>query len=210
MLGDILRARVRSRLDDLGINPFEAERRANLKRGYLNDLLIGKKDMLREKALPALAEALECDYEFLIGTQDAPVGAPSGLKISGIAEAGAWRAPGAAGLPTAPLPIPLDPRFDADRLQAYLVRGDHAGGLGILDGSIITILTGEQAQPRDGDVVLAKQVEANGSEEISIKVVSGKSLASRPLKGDPISVPIDDCEIIGRVISTFRVFGSSN
>ena len=52
-----LRSRVQTRLAALGINPFEADRRAGLARGYVNDLLIGKKASMRPAALGKLAEA---------------------------------------------------------------------------------------------------------------------------------------------------------
>jgi len=214
-MNDLLKGRVQARLQALGINPFEAERRAHLKRGYVNDLLIGKKTTFRAKALPALAAALECDLGFLTGTQTAPTRAGSdpalGMQLSGIAEAGAWRDPDAQSLPEARLPIVPDPRYDPARISIYLVRGDHAAGLGITDGSIVSVLSGSETY-REGDIVLAKRTAEDGMIELSIRVLStGGALSARPAKGTTIpSVPAEEVEICGLVISAIRVFGLPN
>lgn len=64
-----LRKRIRARLEALGISSYEAARRADLNRYAVYDLLIEKKETMRPKALIALAKALECDPEYLNGTQ---------------------------------------------------------------------------------------------------------------------------------------------
>lgn len=95
-----LRARIRDRLDALGMNPFEAARLIGAERTFINDLLIGKKSSIRQSAIPRVAAALDCDPEFLVGAQDAPrrtsaqtpeigpLTAIYGLPLVGIAEAG--------------------------------------------------------------------------------------------------------------------------
>ena len=198
------------RLDALGINPFEAERRAQLKRGYVNDLLIGKKSTFREKALPAIAAALECDPDFLTGRLDTPRPAapppPAGVPIAGIAEAGAWRDPSAGGDDAETLPVTPDPRFDPDKQAIFLVRGDHAGGLGISGGSVVIVLAGGGPY-RSGDVVVGRRTAGDGTVEASVRVLAAGALSARPLRGEIPPYPLDEAEIIGRVVSAIRVFG---
>lgn len=158
---NFLRTRVQARLDALGLNPFEAARRAGGERTFLNDILIGKKDTIRRAAIPRVADALDCDPEYLLGAQDVPRRAPSpspgnpgnkpekapqGIRLVGIAEAGTWRLAGRSGASPA-LPIAPDPRHPAEVQVAYLVRGDHAAGLGATDGAVVVGVTG--AQDRD-------------------------------------------------------------
>lgn len=209
---NIIKSRVRERLSALGINPFEAERRGNLKRGYINDLLIGKKNTIRAKALPAVAAALECDVGYLEGRQGIPSQgeAPaSGMILSGIAEAGAWRDPSVSVVSDTPVPILPDPRFDAALIEIYLVRGDHAAGLGISDGSIVEVLTGGSAY-RDGDVVLARRKDESGAAELSVRIIAGGALSARPAKGSIEPLSRSDAEIVGMVVSAVRVFGLPN
>lgn len=212
-MGDLLKRRVRERLDALGINPFEAERRANLKRGYVNDLLIGKKTTFREKALPALASALECELDYLTGRRDTPTGtepgsAIGGMALAGIAEAGAWRDPDAESVPATPLPVHPDPRFDSARQSIFLVRGDHAAGLRITGGSIVLVVS--DSAYRDGDVVVARRVAKDGTAETSIRVLAGGALSARPLKGEIASYPVDEAEIVGRIVRAEIIFGFPN
>lgn len=211
-MSEILRSRVNERIQALGINPFEAERRAKLKRGYVNDLLIGKKDTMREKALPALAAALECDVGYLIGAQQTPTLAPAewagSMKLSGIAEAGAWREANSTDIPEESLPISPDPRYPPEKQRVFLVRGDHAAGLRISGGSIVfTVADGGY---REGDVVVAKRNGVSGTSEISVRVVSGGALSTRPARGDANSYPLVDGEIIGRVVRAIVLFGEPN
>ncbi len=49
---NLLRERIRARLEDLDLNPFEAARRIPADRTFLNDLLIGKKETIRAKVIP--------------------------------------------------------------------------------------------------------------------------------------------------------------
>lgn len=206
-MSDLLRDRVKARLDTLNINPFEAARRAGFERGYVNDLLIGKKISMREKSLAKLADALECDPGYLLGRQAVPsrqIGS-CGIPLAGIAEANAWRRADDPGVPDTPIPISPDPRFDPERIQLYLIRGDHAGGIGATDGSVIAVLT--NAGPyRDGDVVLVERLR-DDERELSIRVISGGALSARPLRNSIPAIPLSDARIIGMVVSATRIFG---
>lgn len=215
MIGDILRSRIEQRLNDLGINAFEAERRANFKKGYVNDLLTRKpdgtwrKEALRDKALPALARALECEVDFLVGQSDRPnksgKGA-AGVELEGILEAGAWRSSSRDSWSEERIPVTLDPRFDPARQMVFLVRDDHAAGIGITSGSVV-IAVESDGPYRDGDVVIAKRWAPDAIAETTIRTVSGGALSARPAKGELPAYRIDETEIIGRVISAIRMFG---
>lgn len=209
MIGELLRSRIRQRLDELGINPFEAERRANLKRGYLNDLLIEKKSTLREKTLPSLAKALECNVDFLTGRSDQPHGkgiGEGGVEIEGILEAGAWRSVAKENWSGERIPVTLDPRFDPAKQLVFLVRDDHAAGLGVTSGSVVLVLENEGPY-RDGDIVVARRWTPEKIAETSIRVISGGALSARPAKGELPSYPLGDVEVLGSVISAIRIFG---
>jgi len=218
-MGDRLRSRVRERLDAKGLNPFEAARMAGLERSYVNDLLIGKKQTIREKKLPALASILDCDPDYLTGAQDTPRrgGGRPGMRMAGIVEAGAWRSVDApASSVGGSLPIEPDPRFPSAEQEAYRVRGDHAVGLGILDASILCIATmgGLEAvgrRLRDGDIVLVRQ--SNGRLfELTARVYEetreGVRLSARPsIEGEFADFKLPDVEIVGLVLRSIRVFG---
>lgn len=213
---NLLRDRIRERLDALDINPFEAARKIGAERTFINDLLIGKKKTIRSAALPSVAQALDCDTEYLMGAQDIPrrttpaqrpqdraLAAPQALPLAGVAEAGTWRAAPRSGPPPA-LPVAPDPRFPAAAQAAYLVRGDHAEWLGAPDGSVIVAVTG--AGYRDGDVVLirrTRQGEEGPEEEITLRRVdAGKLSLGAGTSVDPTSAGV---EILARAVSSHRV-----
>jgi phage repressor protein C with HTH and peptisase S24 domain len=54
-----LKSRVEKRLKVLNRNPFEAARIGGLERSFVNDILIGKKESVRERSLQKLATALD-------------------------------------------------------------------------------------------------------------------------------------------------------
>jgi DNA-binding Xre family transcriptional regulator len=74
-----LQARVRERLASLKINPFEAARHGGLERGFINDILNGKKKSIRGDNLWKVAAALHCTTEYLLGESERPFpGIPPG------------------------------------------------------------------------------------------------------------------------------------
>lgn len=206
---NLLRDRIRERLDALQINPFDAARLIPAERTFLNDLLIGKKKTIRASAIPRVAAALQCEPGYLMGTQErprnvAPARAPAqtpeksplardpGLPLVGIAEAGTWRLSARSGPPQR-LPVAPDPRYPAADQVAYLIRGDHAAELGAGDGSVIVALTG--ADFRDGDVVLVRRTrtsEDGPEQEITLRRIGRSDAAS--------------ADVIARALSLHKVF----
>lgn len=219
----MLKSRIQNRLEYKGLNPFEAARMAGLERSFLNDLLIGKKQTIRSKYMPAIASTLDCDQDYLIGLQDTPRKVPGGnrsghsMELVGICEAGAWRDVGYALPDLGGISIEPDQRYSLDDQECYLVRGDHAAGLGITDGSVVCIallpaINDDGRSLRSGDVVLVERQDDNNRREFSIRVVEeikeGLRLSAKPLRGEiPAITPDDNTKIVGLVLRAIRVFG---
>jgi len=196
---ETLKTRVRERLNALGLNPFEAARKAGFERSFVNDLLVGKKSTIRPGGISALADVLQCDPDYLTGLQAVPTagdGADLRMPLAGIVEAGAWREPGSD--PGLTLPAMPDPRYPVDAQETYIVRGDHAAGFGITDGS--AIVTVRMKSYRDGDVVLVRR-EKGGASELSIRMLAGGALRARPAAhlGTTAAIDATDAEIVGLV-----------
>lgn len=205
---DRLRQRVQSRLSALGINPFEADRRAGLARGYVNDLLIGKKASMRPGPLGKLAQALDCDPDFLTGLQHMPrLGQAAngvGVPIEGIIEPGVWREPGAE-LPTRLAPLGPDPRHPSDRQHWFIVRGDKLANLGILDASFVEALEGIEV--RDGEPAVIRRRRKTGEVETGVRLKIGNTWAAIGEVNIPQDFEGDEVEIVGLCVLTIRTFG---
>jgi len=126
-----LKERVEARLADLKRNPFEAARLAGLERGFVNDILAGKKRSVRGENLEKLAIGLDCDPDYLIGRQaTAKISlgdhGPGVVKVRGEVAAGIWLDAGIDGWDTydlEPSPFPPDGRFPTDAQFDLIVRG---------------------------------------------------------------------------------------
>lgn len=205
---NFMRARVQARLDALGLNPFEAARAAGLNRYIVFDLIEGKKSTIRHKAVVQLAQALDCDPEYLIGAQKYPKATPEGeapaaaegMPLAGICEEGAWRTPDAATQPQR-LPIAPDPRYPAEAQAAYLMRGDAGEPLGIRDGDVIVAVA--DTAFRDGDMIIARRSRQGGEIETTARIVRGDQLAGASDVFPPF--PISKAKRLGRVIAIHRV-----
>jgi hypothetical protein len=221
-MGDLTRNRVRERIETLGLNPIEAARIAGFERTYFHDLLNGKKHTIREKNLPAAAQALQCDADYLTGVQDEPrrAGAahgkrPTGIAMTGIVEAGAWREKDGPIVSMGPVPVDPDFRYATAEQQAYRVRGDQAAGVGIDDGMILIAVTEEGLalagrKLRTGDAVIVQR--SNGSlVETTVRVFEdtpeGVRLSAKPRQGEIATLEMGDgVEIVGLIVRAIRVF----
>lgn len=199
-----MRTRVRDRLAALGISAFEAARRVGAERTFLNDLLVGKKETIRPAAIGKVAEVLDCDPDYLIGAQATPrkpSGAAGMMPLAGVCEASAWR--DQAGVTAEVLPVAPDPRFPPERQAAYLVRGHHADELGIQDGDVLVAV--EDAQPREGDVVVARRRKETGEVELTVRLVERGELRSK--REQPSELTLASADVVGRVIVSHRIIG---
>lgn len=194
---NFLRARIRERLDTLGLNPFEAAIMAGQNRYFLSDLVSGKKQSLRQTSFPELAKVLDCDVEYLLGSQATPrrIVAGEPTEIAGIAEQDVWRPRSHA--PVGNIAIGIDPRYPAEKQAVYRVRGPHADWLGMADGDYLVTLLDKSV--RDGDVILFRRRREGREEEITVRRVDvGRARTS---VGDH---DLSEGDVIGRVIFSVR------
>ncbi|MDR1827979.1 MAG: hypothetical protein LBR29_06585 [Methylobacteriaceae bacterium] len=125
-----LRDLVEQRLRELRRNPFQAARIAGLERGFVNDILIGRKRSVRGSNLSKLAIGLDCDPNYLIGRQDSAkleyVEGPGIVRVIGEAAAGIWVDSGLEGVDEvefSPSPFPPDSRFPVEAQFDMVVHG---------------------------------------------------------------------------------------
>lgn len=222
-MSDVLRKRVQGRLDALGINAFEAAKRGGLTRNFFYELFRlengkYKKDRFNPKHLDAAAAALDCDPEYLTLEQRTPRrgGIPDGTKVSGIAEAGALRSPGAGvpkGLSAA---IETDPRYPAEAQAIYLVRGGHAVGLNIPSEAFVLIANTDALREvgREliaGDVVVVSRTAVEDKVEITIRKVAfdAKGIRFDALPDEGEIEPLyasEEVSVLGLVLQAIMVF----
>lgn len=165
---NLMKARIEERLSTLHMNAFEAEEKAGLSRGYIYELLIGKKASIRASKIPAIATALECTPEYLTGQSptpnantngEPPLWAQGDVPVAGIIEEGALRKP-----EQIKLSVQSDRRYRVETQKAFLVRGDNWKSEGIFDGSI---LLATDMPARIGDLVVVMR-SREGAEEREI------------------------------------------
>lgn len=200
---NLMKARIEERLSALHMNAFEAEEKAGLTRGYIYELLIGKKASIRPNKLPAIASALECTPEYLTGHSSSPNANTNGepplwaqgdVPVAGIIEEGALRKP-----EQIKLSVQSDRRYAVAAQRAFLVRGDNWKNEGIFDGSILLVAT--DLPPRTGDlVVIMRRREGAEEREITLRKIESahEALASRADEAPT--------EVIGVVTMQMRSF----
>jgi len=82
-----LKANVESRLEELGINPYEAARRGGLERNFVQDILHERKRTVRGDNLNKLAKALACEPADLIPSAGSRRSGPEYREVIGYAGA---------------------------------------------------------------------------------------------------------------------------
>jgi SOS-response transcriptional repressor LexA len=215
-----LRERVAERLAALDINAFEAARKAGLERGFINDILQGKKHSVRGHNLVALAEVLQCDVGYLAGSLATPRGfrmvtdaAGGHLPLVGTVEAGTFREPDLDG-PAMPVAIPTDPDYPATAQAAYRVAGDSMNIKGVEPGMVLATIDADawvqkHGRIADGRLVVVKRIKG-GNVETSIKELrrfeDRIELAPRSTnpKHRPIVIPPPDDETVSIVAVVTR------
>lgn len=138
---DTIRARISERVSALGKSPITLAKSVGLERGYINDILRDKKRSVHANKLAAVAEALECDVDYLTGKQEdvrRKIDMP-GMEFAGVCETGVWRTEAAAEIivPRGGVPIDDDVRYPGLRNLAFDVRGDGMAGEGVSDGMTV-------------------------------------------------------------------------
>ncbi|QDC00368.1 helix-turn-helix transcriptional regulator [Mesorhizobium sp. 8] len=209
---NLVARRIRLRLEAVGLNIKKAEETAELKNGFVRDLLSGRKAQPRPSHLAKLANVLDCDLEYLMLYQRAPRkdGIPEdGLPIYGVIEEGAWREAKemAKSFPTSP--YDPEPRFPSEHQCVFIVKGESSEAFGIVeDEVVITLLAsgieaiGRPFKPLDV-VILNRQRNSSLHERSLAQVVSmsnGK-INLRKAHGKPIE---GDWSIEGLAVTTIR------
>ena len=218
-----LAGRIRLRLNQLDINPFEAARRAGLERSFINDVLIGRKLTVREAGLAKIARGLECDPAYLTGHQETPralaADPAQGMAVMGVCETGVWRSAGAA-VPATVAPLMPDPRFPGVPNLALMARGDGGAAAGIGDGDYVVALDygrwEEREGPvRDGQLCVVRRERIEWQEaEVAVRRASVRggdvTLAACALRDLPaVSLrdqPGERVEIVGIIDRAVRLF----
>lgn len=207
-----LRSRVQARLAALEIGPVTLATEKGLQRTFINDILAGRKRSVQRRNLTALAEALDCDVEYLLGQADMPRRGPTpGLEVRGVCETGVWRE---VDPPTTKAPLLPDPRFPDVEQWAYEVRGDGAADAGIMDGFLVVVLdaraTRTRPTPRAALVVARRR--RGQQHETSIREAVVLADGVRLVAPSPRAYPEielngrDQVEILGVVDRAVRLF----
>lgn len=191
-----LQDRVQKRIDSIGKSPITLARSVGLERGYINDILIGRKKSVRDSKLGLVAQALECDPEYLLGLQDtirkqvapqlpprATVQSP-GLAVHGVCQSGIWRSQTAPPDFPPTLPVAPDVRYANLPQAAYLIRPEEVN-------SVTLVLTVEfstfesSIQPiGDGAFVVVRR-EQGTLAETSLRVARFPKRELHPIDNDP-------------------------
>ncbi|WP_336801673.1 XRE family transcriptional regulator [Kaistia sp. MMO-174] len=224
----ITQARVKERVEVIGKSPITLARSVGLERGYINDLMIGRKASIRADKLSLVAQALGCDPDYLTGDQEEvrkPVAETvprdhSWVEFGGICETEAWRSEAAMRSVTVPevTPMEVDSRFPGLENRAFLVRGDGMAGEGIYDGMLVAAVKFPGA-PQPGSVVVCRRSRAGGREiELSLRLVEaagdGLVLRASPARAENSFAPIslsrlptgEKVEIVGIVTRAIKLF----
>jgi phage repressor protein C with HTH and peptisase S24 domain len=205
---------VEARLDELKRNKFEAERMGGFTKGFLNDILIGRKLNVRGANYEKLARALDWTpvelTEALFGPEEAEAKVPVGdqaairdgqpiasriIAIRGFTQAGQWNEfehweddwHGEVSIPEVPGVWPGLGQF------AYLVKGNSMDALRIFDGEYVICVPYFEAREdlRAGDIVVVERVR-NSAIERTVKQVEieGRTVRFCPRSTDPKFKPI--------------------
>lgn len=193
-----MRERIQARLNALGISAIEAAKRVpTLNRYFIYDFMNGKKASIPAKRIEEVAQALECDKDYLLGTARGTIPGLKSLTLSGIIEPGTWRAKQPDfGTPLHVLP---DNRFPAESQLGFICRCDDFGELGIPNGAVV--VTTLAMQPRVGDIVVTKESRdgPTGREHM----ISAARIASNHKLLD---MSRGDSKILGVVVQAISVF----
>lgn len=208
---NLIARRVRLRMAACGLNAHQADKKAGLTPGFTADLIGGRKVQPRPAHMAKLAEALECDLEYLMLYQRAPRkgGIPEdGLPMLGVCEPGVWREEMPGPAESTPSPYEPDPRYAEEDQGVYTVRGPHAEPLGLQSETVLIALlkdgiskTGYAFKP--GDIVVIRRGQGKNLFERSVGQVETKAedkISIRRASGEPA----DDGEIEALALTAIR------
>ncbi len=204
---DTIRRRINARIADLDMPITRVATEAGLERSYLSEYLSGKKQSIRAESVLPLAQVLQCDAAFLLGTQDRPrqyaaEGQAAFLPVRGIIENNAWRDVEPDGETS---PLVTDPRWSDDQQFAMKVVGESANRIAA-NGAFLHIVAGDVPMVDGAVVVIRRKHAAGGLFETSLRIVrvSGAvELWSTSSKIESV-LPLDkSIEVVGRPIAIY-------
>lgn len=186
-----LQEKVAARVEELAASPITLAKSVGLERGYINDIIIGRKKTIRADKAPLVAMALQVPVEWLSDAEPADSGSTEAHREphwGGVCEMGVWRSEAARMLESKPpRGSVLEACASADFV--FQVRGRGMEGAGVQDGmmAFATRVEGAQGAPRTGSiVVLERRRIKTGETEVSLRRVlgpTGRLLASEPPEG---------------------------
>ncbi|WP_439542590.1 helix-turn-helix domain-containing protein [Hyphomicrobium sp.] len=224
----MLRDRVNQRVGLLGKSPITLAKEVGLERGYINDILIGRKKTIREGKLDQVAKALDCDPEYLLGHQEfarasdaranrkiaAPRATvqPNGLAVRGVCQSGIWRGRSTPPDYPATLPIAPDARYANLPQQAYLIRPEETRTISLVLAIDLPVFE-KGVMPIDDGTVVVVQRERSDLTETSLRIVHLPQRELRPLDNDPAGEVIkgnstgwpNDVKVLAVVTSLIRL-----
>lgn len=213
MNDELMRQRIRERLDALGLSINEASRRAGGSVGMIRDILSGKTSSPRVSTIETVARVLGVSSEYLIGAIDThhPVKTVAPVEtapVVGKVAAGVWMEADDLDEPLGEITVVRDSRFTNHNHVAWEVNGDSMDQIAP-DGSYAVAIPWAETglAPRDGMIVVAERVTAGGQlRERTIKRlrhIAGEWLL-QPLSDNPKHKPIrmsgEEVNLLGLVV----------
>ena len=197
----------------LNLKATQVDKLAGLAVGYTRDFLDGRKTQPRAGKLAQLAEALDCDLDYLLMLQPAPrKGAmpEDGLMMIGVCEADTWRREASVDEAIHPTPYEADPRFPADEQSVFEVRDTHAIGWGIPQDAIVIVRRTEghdgSYSPSHGDLVVVARYNEDLI-ELSIGRLEDKNGKLSVVRSSQKKTEvIDDVHVEGLILTSIKHF----
>lgn len=203
---DTFVARVQERVNASSKSEYDLAIDGGFSRNYIYDILNGRKAKVHSSKITKLADALDCDPEYLRSQQDSPRRSPGsrGIFWAGVCETGVWRssASRASIEPVGPPPVDPDPRFPGLKNLVFLAMGDGMAGAGIAPGSIISAIDAAawveaHGDPAPNSVVVAEASRPGFEEtEISLRMLvkKGKATVLEARPGNP-AIKYEDLQL---------------
>lgn len=132
--------RVIDRMDQLGIKLTAAAEKLGLSHGFFYDLKNGRKKTVSAETIPALAELLQCDVQYLLGMQDEPnlqvADGEVDTIISGAINSDTWFFPGNDPWAGRRIAVRPDPRYPV-KDQRVFIASLGCETLSLMEGALI-------------------------------------------------------------------------
>ncbi len=199
-MNEILRDRIRERMDALGMNPSSVSLEAGLSRSAVRDILSGKAKNPGMMTLHSIARVLKCSDNYLMGyTDEKHYGEATDILIdanarrsdsSGTLEAGifrqnAYKDPGFDPFSDDPRvsfrsrkPLAGERRYQGRDLYLYIMGDDSLTDMSILKDDIMIAMhdvDGEGMAFKEGKIyVISHRVPGLGAEELSARIAQNK------------------------------------